>query len=112
MILVAAAALMTGAAIVSAASLPCGMGVNDWCPASPGNPCGRHRNTAACLADPTCYGMVVADRSSSVVECSRWAKFRYRADADEAFEPHVEHLTSPRSYPSMSRGITTKARFD
>jgi hypothetical protein len=45
----------------------CGLGIQDWCPAPPGDPCGRHRNTAACRADPKCFGMPY--RGESVVPC-------------------------------------------
>jgi len=45
----------------------CGMSPNDWCPAPAGDPCGRHRNAAACRADPACYGMPY--RGESVVAC-------------------------------------------
>jgi hypothetical protein len=46
---------------------PCGMRPGDWCPAPPGDSCGRHRNAAACRADPACYGMPY--RGESVVGC-------------------------------------------
>jgi hypothetical protein len=40
------------------AQLPeCGMGTRDWCPAQPGDACGRHRDVASCKADPACFGM-------------------------------------------------------
>jgi hypothetical protein len=35
----------------------CGLSVDDWCPAPIGDRCGRHKNTASCKADPSCYGM-------------------------------------------------------
>jgi hypothetical protein len=35
----------------------CGFDAGDWCRAAPGDLCGRHMDTAACKADPTCYGM-------------------------------------------------------
>jgi hypothetical protein len=65
--LLAAMFIVTGAAGASAQRSTCGMGISDWCPAPPGDPCGRHRNTAACRADPKCYGM--AYRGESVVPC-------------------------------------------
>jgi hypothetical protein len=57
--LLALAALTTAAAPAPAAEQrrPCGMNSSDWCPAPPGDACGRHRNVAACRADPACYGM-------------------------------------------------------
>ena len=54
-------------ALASAGTLACGMNINDWCPAPPGDPCGRHRDTAACMADPACYGMPY--RGESFVPC-------------------------------------------
>jgi hypothetical protein len=45
----------------------CGVGLSDWCPAPPGDPCGAHGNTAQCKADPRCYGMPY--RGESVVPC-------------------------------------------
>jgi hypothetical protein len=51
----------------AAQSLPCGENPRDWCPAPAGDPCGRHRNAAACRADPACYGMPY--RGESVVAC-------------------------------------------
>jgi hypothetical protein len=41
----------------SAAEPACGTAPGDWCPAPAGDPCGRHRNAAACRADPACYAM-------------------------------------------------------
>jgi hypothetical protein len=43
----------------------CGIGANDWCPAPPGDSCGRHRNVAACRADPACCG----NQGKSLVAC-------------------------------------------
>src|SRR5258708_37622865 len=53
------AALMAAAAPAPAAaqSRVCGINPSDWCSAPAGDPCGRHRNVAACRADPACYGM-------------------------------------------------------
>jgi hypothetical protein len=53
------AALLAAAAPSPAAAQgrPCGLNPRDWCPAPAGDPCGRHRNVAACRADPACYGM-------------------------------------------------------
>lgn len=52
---------------VAAQSVPCGENPRDWCAAPGGDPCGRHRNVAACRADPACYGMRY--RGESVVAC-------------------------------------------
>jgi hypothetical protein len=46
---------------------PCGMGPGDWCPAPPGDACGRHRDAASCKADPACTAMPY--RGESVVAC-------------------------------------------
>jgi hypothetical protein len=50
-----------------AADRACGTAPGDWCPAPAGDPCGRHRNAAACRADPACYGM--AYRGESMEAC-------------------------------------------
>jgi hypothetical protein len=56
------------AALVAAAQpSSCGMTPHDWCPAPSGDPCGRHRNVAACRADAACYGMPY--QGESVVAC-------------------------------------------
>ena len=34
----------------------CGISIKDWCQSYRGDPCNRHKNTAACVADPKCYG--------------------------------------------------------
>jgi len=60
-------ALAAAGASAFAQPPPCGMSPNDWCPAPAGDPCGRHRNAAACRADPACYGMPY--RGESVVAC-------------------------------------------
>jgi hypothetical protein len=65
--LTAAAVILTSAAGAGAEQFGCGFGINDWCPAPPGDACGRHRNVAACRADPACYGMPY--RGESVVPC-------------------------------------------
>src|SRR5215470_4351339 len=54
----ALAVLMAAVAPAPAAaqSRPCGLSPGDWCAAPAGDPCGRHRNVAACRADPACYG--------------------------------------------------------
>ena len=44
--LLALAALMSAASPVLAQPRPCGMNAKDWCPASPSDSCGRHRNVA------------------------------------------------------------------
>lgn len=63
------AVLMVAAAPAPAAaqSRPCGLNPSDWCAAPAGDPCGRHRNVAACRADPACYGMPY--QGESVVAC-------------------------------------------
>jgi len=63
------AALLAAAAPAPAAaqSRACGMNPSDWCSAPAGDPCGRHRNVAACRADPACYGMPY--QGESVVAC-------------------------------------------
>jgi hypothetical protein len=66
-VLLAVTALVAGSQTASAERLGCGFGISDWCPAPPGDPCGRHRNVAACMADPACYGMPY--RGESVVAC-------------------------------------------
>ncbi len=43
--------------VTGLAAAACGTGMDEWCPALPGDPCGRHRNVAECKADPQCYGM-------------------------------------------------------
>jgi hypothetical protein len=45
----------------------CGTAIGDWCPSYRGDPCGRHKNTAACKADPKCYGMPY--RGVSFIPC-------------------------------------------
>jgi hypothetical protein len=61
------AALLVAVAPAAAQRRPCGMSPNDWCPAPPGDSCGRHRNVAACRADPACYGMPY--QGESLVAC-------------------------------------------
>jgi hypothetical protein len=46
---------------------PCGMSPNDWCAAPAGDPCGQHKNTESCKADPKCGGMPY--HGESVVAC-------------------------------------------
>ena len=46
---------------------PCGLSIRDWCPAPPGDPCGRHKNERECRADPACVG--IKYRGESVVAC-------------------------------------------
>jgi hypothetical protein len=67
-------AIFTSLSLLTATAAPafaqqalCGLGIRDWCPAPAGDPCGRHRNTAACRADPQCFGMPY--RGESVVPC-------------------------------------------
>jgi hypothetical protein len=45
----------------------CGLSPDDWCKTPEGDPCGRHRNEAACRADPACFAMPY--RGESVVPC-------------------------------------------
>jgi hypothetical protein len=54
--LLALAALISATSSVPAQRGPCGMNATDWCPAAPDDPCGRHRDVAACRADQECYG--------------------------------------------------------
>jgi hypothetical protein len=58
--------LAIGAAVASDDAL-CGLSPDDWCEAPEGDPCGRHRNEAACRADPACFAMPY--RGESVVPC-------------------------------------------
>jgi hypothetical protein len=66
-------AILTSLSMLAAITAPapaqrvCGLNIRDWCPAPAGDACGRHRNTAACRADPKCYGMPY--RGESVVAC-------------------------------------------
>jgi hypothetical protein len=39
------------------AAAECGAGIDEWCPAPLGDPCGQHRNVTGCKADAKCYGM-------------------------------------------------------
>ena len=68
--LLALAPLMAAAAQAPAVAQPriCGMSPSEWCPAPPGDPCGRHRNVAACRADLACYGMPY--QGESLVACN------------------------------------------
>jgi hypothetical protein len=45
----------------------CGMKPTDWCAAPAGDPCGEHKDTAACKADAKCVGMPY--RGESLVAC-------------------------------------------
>ena len=45
----------------------CGFKIEDWCPSYTGDPCNRHKTTAACKADLKCYGMPY--RGVSFVPC-------------------------------------------
>jgi len=63
----ALAVLVAASAPAAAQSRPCGINPSDWCAAPAGDPCGRHRNVAACRADPACYGMPY--QGESVVAC-------------------------------------------
>jgi hypothetical protein len=56
-VLALAALMGTSAPAVAQGGRICGLNARDWCSAPPGDPCGRHRNAAACRADPACYGM-------------------------------------------------------
>jgi hypothetical protein len=66
-LLIAASILVAASANIWAQTPPCGMGISDWCSAPPNDPCGAHRNSVACKADPRCYGMPY--RGESVVPC-------------------------------------------
>ena len=65
--LVMLAVMLLAAPAGPVAAQVCGMGVADWCPAPPGDPCGRHRSVAACRADAACRGLPY--RGESVVRC-------------------------------------------
>jgi hypothetical protein len=65
--ILSAALLVTQVADQPVRPSDCGMGATDWCPAPPGDPCGRHRDVASCKADPKCYGMPY--RGLSYVPC-------------------------------------------
>jgi len=60
-------AVLALAASALAEKSPCGLSPTDWCPAPPGDPCGRHPDATSCRADPRCYGMPY--RGESVVAC-------------------------------------------
>src|SRR5262245_47770489 len=61
------ASLLTATVPAGAQSPSCGTRTTDWCPAPEGDPCGRHRDAAACRADTACYGMRY--RGESVIAC-------------------------------------------
>ena len=48
-------------------AVECGLSPSDWCPSPPGDPCGAHKDTEACRADPKCVGMPY--RGESVIAC-------------------------------------------
>jgi len=50
----------------------CGMSTTDWCAAPPGDPCGEHKDTASCKADPRCVAMPY--HGESVVACKHDAR--------------------------------------
>ena len=66
-LLIAALILFAASGNIQAQIPLCGMGLRDWCPAPAGDPCGAHRNTAQCKADPLCFGM--AYQGEAVVPC-------------------------------------------
>jgi hypothetical protein len=57
----------TPAATAPAPAGDCGLRPGDWCPAPNGDPCGAHKDTASCRADPRCGG--IPYRGESVVAC-------------------------------------------
>ena len=59
--------LIIGPSTASGADGLCGLSPDDWCPAAEGDPCGRHKDEAACRADPACFGMPY--RGESVEAC-------------------------------------------
>jgi len=63
-ILMIAAGLLAGSAAFAS---ECGKGLDHWCPAPPGDPCGLHRNVPECRADLRCYGMPY--RGASFLPC-------------------------------------------
>ena len=66
-IFISALLIVTTATHAGAQGRLCGMGGTDWCPAPPGDTCGRYHSTASCKADPKCFGMPY--RGESVVAC-------------------------------------------
>jgi hypothetical protein len=66
-LLILIALLLSLAAEAQASDRTCGISTNDWCPSRRGDLCNRHKNTAACQADPKCYGMPY--RGVSFVPC-------------------------------------------
>ena len=48
-------------------AVECGLSTTEWCPSPPGDPCGVHKDTERCRADPKCIGMPY--RGESVVAC-------------------------------------------
>ncbi len=57
----------TVAATATAPTRFCGASFNDWCPSPSGDPCGEHKDKAACQRDARCKGMRY--RGESVVAC-------------------------------------------
>jgi hypothetical protein len=65
-----AISILVALSVVSAARAQpgeCGMAHTDWCPSPAGDPCGRHKTKAACMADRACVGMRY--RGESVIAC-------------------------------------------
>lgn len=54
--------------VMRASDASCGTRLEDWCPAPPGDPCGKYVNEAACRSDELCVGMPY--RGESVIPCS------------------------------------------
>jgi hypothetical protein len=68
-LVISALVVLLGCASTSASPKnPCGMSPRDWCPSPAGDPCGKHKDVAACKADKRCRGMPY--RGESVVACT------------------------------------------
>ncbi len=65
--IIAAIILPIFAQSAAAQNLSCGKSPSDWCASPAGDPCGRHRTKAACMADNACHGMRY--HGESVIAC-------------------------------------------
>jgi hypothetical protein len=66
--LILAAVVVSAFAVSSSAQdSECGTSPNDWCPAPPGDPCGRHRNANECRNDFNCNA--IPFRGATKVAC-------------------------------------------
>jgi hypothetical protein len=66
MIRLALIALLLAAARPKPAPPPCGMSIDDWCPAPAGDPCGKHKDEKSCRADSKCRGLPYLGESAVV----------------------------------------------